>query len=228
MTGFYAHHFSVSTALCDGGAYLLPVAALLPPPQRRAATHLVHLYSCSWPSWPVTAYAWLGFELRALAWTYTREPSQHLSILKLLFNLQPVGWNLKGDISTSWFGVRVNVGGRGWAHSIPCLWVPISSPLPIDTLVYLIPFLSYSATSKSVSAYQSDPDTMTYTAPEATTSPSGKNYLSSGFSSAVDIPFLFAISSSTYFNLDLDIWSRKWLISKLTYVQRKWEEICYS
>ena len=28
MEGFYAHHFSVSTALCDSSAYLLPVAAL--------------------------------------------------------------------------------------------------------------------------------------------------------------------------------------------------------
>ena len=31
MAGFDAQHFSVSTALCDGGAYLLSVAALPPP-----------------------------------------------------------------------------------------------------------------------------------------------------------------------------------------------------
>ena len=33
MTGFYTHQFSASMALCDGGAYLLSVAALpsLPP-----------------------------------------------------------------------------------------------------------------------------------------------------------------------------------------------------
>ena len=34
MAGFCAHHFSVSTALFDGGAYLLSIAALpLPPPK---------------------------------------------------------------------------------------------------------------------------------------------------------------------------------------------------
>ena len=33
MAGFYAHHFSVSMALCEDAAYLLSVAALplLPP-----------------------------------------------------------------------------------------------------------------------------------------------------------------------------------------------------
>ena len=44
-------------------------------------------------------------------------------------------------------------------------------------LVYLIPFWSYLADSKIVSAHSSDPDTWTITTLEAIASSSGKNYL---------------------------------------------------
>ena len=40
--------------------------------------------------------------------------------------------------------------GSGWAHSIARPWVPISFPL--THMIYLVPFLSYLAGSKSVSA----------------------------------------------------------------------------
>ena len=58
------------------------------------------------------------------------------------------------------------VWGRGWARSTDHPWVPISSLL--THMVYLFPFLSYLASSKSVSAHPSNPDTMTNTAQEAT------------------------------------------------------------
>ena len=69
------------------------------------------------------------------------------------------------------FGVRGDVGVRGWAHSIARPWVPISSLL--THIVYLLPSLSHLAGPKSVSARPSDPDTMTNTALEATASSSG-------------------------------------------------------
>ena len=61
----------------------------------------------------------------------------------------------------------------GWAYLIACPWVPTSSPLTHK--VYLLPFLSYLADSKSISARPSDPDMMTSTALEAIASSSGKN-----------------------------------------------------
>ena len=62
------------------------------------------------------------------------------------------------DVLNLWsmFVVR---GGQGWAHSVARPWVPITSSL--THMVYLVPFLSYLAGSKSVSARPSDPDTMT-------------------------------------------------------------------
>ena len=42
-------------------------------------------------------------------------------------------------------------------------------------MVYLVPFLSYFAGSKSISARPSDPDSMTITDLESTASSSGKN-----------------------------------------------------
>ena len=70
------------------------------------------------------------------------------------------------------WGVRREVD-RGWAHSIAHPWVPISSPL--THIVYLVPFLSYLAGSKSVSTRPSDPDTMTNTALKAFASSNSKN-----------------------------------------------------
>ena len=52
---------------------------------------------------------------------------------------QPPVWRIRGER-----------GGWGWAHSVAHPWVPISSPL--THTVYLLPFLSYLAGSKSVSA----------------------------------------------------------------------------
>ena len=66
------------------------------------------------------------------------------------------------------FGVR---GSWGWAHSIARPQVPTSSPL--THIVYLLLFSSYLAGSKNVSAHPTDPDTMTNTTLEATTSSSG-------------------------------------------------------
>ena len=37
VAGFYAHHFSVSTALYDGDAYLLSVACLPSPPPKEGS-----------------------------------------------------------------------------------------------------------------------------------------------------------------------------------------------
>ena len=59
------------------------------------------------------------------------------------------------------------------AHSIHHTWVPICSLMTYT--VYLLPFLSYLAGSKSVYAHPSNPDTMTTTAIEAPASSSGKN-----------------------------------------------------
>ena len=58
----------------------------------------------------------------------------------------------KGDFSTppAW-GVREDVGVRGWAHSIAPTWVPISSLL--THMAYLLPVLSYLAGSKIVSVH---------------------------------------------------------------------------
>ena len=71
----------------------------------------------------------------------------------IFINLQPVGWNLKeGLFSTSQFGAPR--GGWGWAYSKTRAWVLISSPL--THIVYLSPFLSYLAGSKSVSAHPSN------------------------------------------------------------------------
>ena len=50
VADFYAHHFSVSTILCDGGAYLLSIAALPLPSPKEDSYSLLHLYSCSWLS----------------------------------------------------------------------------------------------------------------------------------------------------------------------------------
>ena len=57
-------------------------------------------------------------------------------------------------------------------NSIARPWIPISSPF--THTVYIVQFLSYLAGSKSVSARPSNADTMTNTAPEVTTSSSGK------------------------------------------------------
>ena len=64
--------------------------------------------------------------------------------------------------------------GSGWAYSIARPWVPISSTL--THMVYLLPFSSYIAGSKSVSVSPSDLETMTNTASDAASS-SGKNCL---------------------------------------------------
>ena len=58
--------------------------------------------------------------------------------IDIFLNLQPVGWNLKGDFSTPRFG---GLRSQGWTHSIAHPWVPINSPL--THVVYLLPFLSY-------------------------------------------------------------------------------------
>ena len=62
--------------------------------------------------------------------------------------------------------------GRRRAHSVAPAWIPISSPL--TQMVYLLPFLSYLAGSKSVSVRPPDLDTMRNTVLEAIASPSGK------------------------------------------------------
>ena len=62
-------------------------------------------------------------------------------------------------------------GSRGCAHSIARPCVPISFTL--THMVYLLPYLSYLAGSKGVSARPSDPDTMTNTVLEAIASSSG-------------------------------------------------------
>ena len=83
----------------------------------------------------------------------------------------------KGDFSIPRFGGLGGRTGSGWANSIARPWVPIGSPL--THMVYLLPFLSYLACSKSVSACPSarpsDPDTTTNAALEAIASSSGKN-----------------------------------------------------
>ena len=79
----------------------------------------------------------------------------------------------KGDFSTPKFGGLWGHGGQGRVHSIARPWVPIGSPLP--HMVYLLPFTSYLAGSKSVSVLPSDPDTMTNTTLEAFALSSGKN-----------------------------------------------------
>ena len=56
----------------------------------------------------------------------------------------------KGDFSASRFGGLGRRGDRGWTHSIARTWIPIGSPLTCG-LVYLLPFSSYSAGSKTVS-----------------------------------------------------------------------------
>ena len=79
LSGFYARHFPVSAALCDGGAYLLSVAAIPSPPQRRAAILIYYTYAhvvgCVGPC---QCAPWLGLELVPLARTYTGEPGQRL------------------------------------------------------------------------------------------------------------------------------------------------------
>ena len=70
--------------------------------------------------------------------------------------LKLVVWNFKGGLLTSGFGCLGVHGGRGLALSIALPWVPISSKLT----VYLLPFLSYLADSKSVFARLSNPDTI--------------------------------------------------------------------
>ena len=58
------------------------------------------------------------------------------------------------------------------AHLIARPWVPISSPM--TNMVYRLPFLSYLAGSKGVSARPADLDTVTNTALEAIVSLNGK------------------------------------------------------
>ena len=67
--------------------------------------------------------------------------------MDIFVNLQPVGWYLKGELFDPRFGELGGVGSRGLAHSIARLCVPISSPL--THMVYILPFLSYLAGSKS-------------------------------------------------------------------------------
>ena len=72
--------------------------------------------------------------------------------------------------------------GSGWAHSVSRPCIPISSPL--THMVYLLPFSSYLAGSKSFPARPSvrpsdrpsDPATMKNTALEATTLSSDKKW----------------------------------------------------
>ena len=80
----------------------------------------------------------------------------------------------KEGVLTPGLGVR-GTWGSGWAHSIARPWVPISAPL--THRVYLVPFVSYLAGSKSVSARRrpSDVNTMTNTALEGIASSSGNN-----------------------------------------------------
>ena len=66
----------------------------------------------------------------------------------------------KGEFRHPVFGVRGDVGG--WAYLTVRPWVPISSQL--KHMIYLAPFWSYLAGSKSVSTRPSDQDTMTNTA----------------------------------------------------------------
>ena len=90
------------------------------------------------------------------------------------FRQPPIGW-LKFERGTFWplvMGVKWNVEGRGWDKSIAHPWVPISSR--VTHMVYLLPFLSYLAGSKSSSAHPSGSDTMTNTTLKALTSSSSK------------------------------------------------------
>ena len=76
-----------------------------------------------------------------------------------------------------------------WAHSVARPWAPISAPLTY--VVYLLPFFSYLAGAKSLSArpsaHPSDPDAMTNTALEAIASSSGKNAFDFRFKILCDI-----------------------------------------
>ena len=74
----------------------------------------------------------------------------------------------------------MDAGAWEWTHSMARQWVPISNDLLNSQLsrscissilihmVYLLPFLSHLAGSKSFSARSSDPDTMANAALEAT------------------------------------------------------------
>ena len=67
----------------------------------------------------------------------------------------------------------IQQGHRHNGDRRPYMWVPISSPL--THMVYLLPFYSYLAGSRSVSASPPVHDTMTNTALEANATSSGKN-----------------------------------------------------
>ena len=125
---------------------------------------------------------WLDFKVRLCGWqppfSRTHFHSHLVDKLCLNFLLQHTG---KYFHSTKRLQFQrgtfrppgLGAWGRGWAHSIAHLWVPISSPL--THMVYLLPFLSYLAGSKRVAARPSDPDTMTNTTLESIASSSGKN-----------------------------------------------------
>ena len=84
-------------------------------------------------------------------------------IWKVDFSTTPPVWEFRGVVM-----------GRGWAYSIARPWVSIIDP--DRHIAYLLPFLSYLAGSRNVSARQpvgpGDPDTMTNTAVEAVASSS--------------------------------------------------------
>ena len=62
-----------------------------------------------------------------------------------------LGSNFEGGLfDPSVLGVREDVGGWRWAYSMARPWVPIGSRLTHQNMVYLLPFSSYLAGSKSV------------------------------------------------------------------------------
>ena len=76
---FYTYHFSVSTAVCDGGAYLISVAALPTPPHKGGQLRIYYTYAhVVGRVGPWQCAPWLGLELGPLTRTYTGEPSKPL------------------------------------------------------------------------------------------------------------------------------------------------------
>ena len=92
----------------------------------------------------------------------------HTCSIDIFVDLQPFGCNFKGGLSIARFGGLGGLRVLGYAHSITHPWLPISFPLTY--VVYLLPFLSSLAGSKSISARPPALDKLTIrpTALEAT------------------------------------------------------------
>ena len=87
----------------------------------------------------------------------------------IFINLLPVGLEFeKGTFDPIFGWLGGTCGGREWANLIARPWVPISSPL--TCMVYLLPFMSYSACPEAFPLPTTAPvdlDTKTITALEA-------------------------------------------------------------